>query len=163
MARIRLINEPSELALFLRLADSEVKREMLEALASGWLTEGQIRERWGEEGASALQYFIKLRVLDTRWEATPRGPVRAYSLYFDSVQINLTIPMTEISDILAAAMMPDEEVLALQERIISIMGKSDRVFIGDVASNLGVSVTMLRCIVGRAPRLNIKGHYIIRT
>jgi predicted DNA-binding ArsR family transcriptional regulator len=65
----------------------------------------------------------------------------------------------EISDVLSAAMMPEDEFVEFEEKIVKLVGKDGK-FSGDVAEKLGITSTMLRSLVKRSIRLDFRGHRI---
>src|SRR2546423_15462200 len=81
---------------------------------------------------------------------------------FDSsFHISATAPVPEISDVLHAAMMSEEAYAAVEEKIFEMVG-TDGKFSGDVAEALKVTQTKLKALVKRSPRLDFRGHRIIR-
>src|SRR6266498_3273171 len=67
----------------------------------------------------------------------------------------------EISDVLHAAMMPEDAYAAIEAQIFEMVGPEGK-FSGDVADKLKVSQTKLKALVKRSPRLDFRGHRIIR-
>ena len=67
--------------------------------------------------------------------------------------------MYEISDVLTAAMMGDEEYSAIEAKILEQVGTEGR-FSGDVAEALGLSSTMLKSLVRRSVKMDYRGHRI---
>jgi predicted DNA-binding ArsR family transcriptional regulator len=65
----------------------------------------------------------------------------------------------EISDVLAAAMMDNEEYTQIESRILVEVGKEGK-FSGDVAETLGLSSTMLKSLVRRSVKMDYRGHRI---
>ncbi|MBR6870328.1 MAG: ArsR family transcriptional regulator, partial [Candidatus Methanomethylophilaceae archaeon] len=73
--------------------------------------------------------------------------------------INAQWPVYEISDVLTAAMMGDEEYKEIEDKILAQVGKDGR-FSGDVAEALGLSSTMLKSLVRRSVKMDYRGHRI---
>ena len=67
--------------------------------------------------------------------------------------------MYEISDVLAAAMMNEEEYGEIEAKILAEVGK-EGVFSGDVAEKLGLTSTMLKSLVRRSVKMDFHGHRI---
>jgi predicted DNA-binding ArsR family transcriptional regulator len=164
MTRIKVINEPSELVPMLRAVDTKVKREVLKEVTLEWRTSKEIEEKYGHEGKEALKFFEKMKLVETKWQSTsgPQSvshPEKAYHTYYTSFHINASWPVYEISDVLAAAMMPEDEFKEIEAKILDQVGPEGR-FAGDVAENLGITSTMLRSLVKRSVKLDYRGHRI---
>jgi len=162
MNRIKVINEPSELVPMLRAVDTKVKREVLKEVTLEWRTAGEIEEKFGPEGREALTFFEKMKLVETRWQSTSGAyPEKTYHTYYSSFHINASWPVYEISDVLAAAMMPEEDFKEVEEKILKQVGPEGR-FAGDIAEELGITSTMLRSLVKRSIKLDYRGHRIER-
>lgn len=163
MNRIKVVNEPAELVPILRAVDSDVKREVFKEVSFNWRTAKEIEDKYGKEGTEALNFFEKMRLVETKWQTSPgsTSPVKAYHAFYGSFHINATSPILEISDVLAAAMMNDEKYNKLEKKIYELVGEDGK-FAGDVAEELGVSQTMLKALVKRSTRLDFRGHRIQR-
>lgn len=160
MNRIKVINEPSELVPMLRSVDTPVKRDVLKEVTLEWKTADQIEEKYGQEGRDAIIFFEKMKLVETRWLSTGGNyPEKSYHIYYTSFNINAQWPVYEISDVLTAAMMDEEEYAAIEAKIIEQVGKDGR-FSGDVAEALGLSSTMLKSLVRRSVRVDYRGHRI---
>jgi predicted DNA-binding ArsR family transcriptional regulator len=158
MNKIKVINEPSELVPMLRAVDTPVKRDVLKEVTMEWKTLKEIEEKYGPEGKEALKFFEKMKLVETRWQ--PSGgnrPEKAYHTYYNSFHINASWPVYEISDVLSVAMMPEEEFLEMEEKILEQVGKEGK-FAGDVAEGLGLTSTMLKSMVKRSVLLDYRGH-----
>ena len=162
MNRIKVINEPSELVPMLRAVDTRVKREVLKEVTLEWRTATQIEEKFGPEGKEALTFFEKMKLVETRWQSTDGSyPEKSYHTYYTSFHINASWPVYEISDVLAAAMMEEDDFQKMEKRILKEVGPEGR-FAGDVAEILGITSTMLRSLVKRSTKLDYRGHRIER-
>ncbi len=160
MNRIKVINEPSELVPMLRAVDTLVKREVLKEVTLEWRTSKEIEEKYGAEGRDAITFFEKMKLVESRWQSTEGSfPEKAYHTYYTSFHINAQWPVYEISDVLSAAMMSEEDFAEIEGTIIEIVGDRGK-FSGDVAEALGVTSTMLRSLVRRSVKLDYRGHRI---
>ncbi|MCK4757562.1 MAG: ArsR family transcriptional regulator [Thermoplasmata archaeon] len=163
MNRIKVINEPAELISVFRAVDTELKREIFKEISVEWRTVNYIEEKFGKDGKKALRIFEKMNLVETRWqqpgEDSTEKPVKAYHTYYSSFHINTSASVFEISDIIAAAGMPDKEFKKIEE-IITSMVVEDGVFAGDVSEELNVSATMLKALVKRSAELEYRGHRI---
>ncbi len=161
MNRIKVINEPSDLVPILRAVDTATKKEVFRELTHDWLTEAQIKDRYGEEGLDALRLFEKMRLVETKWQAGDGGPVKAYHSFYTSLHISASSPVHEISDVLQVAMMPDDDYRQLEGRIFDAVGKQGK-FAGDLAEELDMSQVMLKSVIKRSSRLDFRGHRVER-
>lgn len=161
MNRIKVINEPSDLVPLLRAVDSPTKKEIFKELTHGWLTESQIKEKYGEEGLEALRLLEKMRLVETKWQAGDGGPVKAYHSFYTSLHISASSPVFEISDVLTVAIMSDPDYRKLEERIYDAVGKQGK-FAGDLAEELDMSQIMLKSVIKRSSRLDFRGHRVER-
>ena len=162
MNRIKVVSEVAELVPILRAVDSDVKSEVFKEVSAGWKTAQEIEEKFGTRGADALRFFEKMKLVETKWQTGPSAsPEKAYHAFYSSFHINATAPVEQISDVLHAAMMSDDAYAAIEKQIFDMVGTEGK-FSGDVADTLKVSQTKLKALVKRSPRLDFRGHRIIR-
>ena len=160
MNRIKVINEPSELVPMIRSVDTPVKREVLKEVTLEWRTADEIEKKFGVEGKDAIIFFEKMKLVESRWLSTNGNyPEKSFHTYYTSFHINAQWPVYEISDVLAAAMMDEEEYSAIEKKILDEIG-SDGKFSGDVAESLGMTSTMLKSLVRRSVKMDFRGHRI---
>jgi predicted DNA-binding ArsR family transcriptional regulator len=160
--RIKVVSEVAELVPILRAVDSDVKSEVFKEVSAGWKSAREIEEKFGAAGADALRFFEKMKLVETKWQTGPTAsPEKAYHAFYSSFHINATAPVQEISDVLHAATMPDEAYGEIENRIYEMVGTEGK-FSGDVADALKVTQTKLKALVKRSPRLDFRGHRIIR-
>jgi len=160
MRRIKVINEPTELVPMLRALDTTVKRQVFQEVTNDWNTAEQIEEKYGEEGKDALLFFEKMKLVETMWQSREDNTQeKAYHTYYISFYINTSAPVTEISDILAAAVMDDKEFNKLETKIFKLVGE-DGMFIGDISEQEDLSSTFLKALVKRSTKLEYRGHRI---
>ena len=151
MNRIKVVSEVAELVPILRAVDSDVKAEVFREVSAGWMTVREIEAKFGEEGANAIRFFEKMKLVETKWQTGPTAsPEKAYHAFYSSFHINATAPIQEISDVLHAAMMSEETYAAIEERIFDMVGTEGK-FSGDVADTLKVTQTKLKALVKRSP------------
>jgi predicted DNA-binding ArsR family transcriptional regulator len=161
MNRIKVINEPSDLVPILRCVDTDVKKEVFKNLAVDWLTAHDIADRYGEEGTTALRFFEKMRLVETKWQTGDGEPVKAYHSFYTSLHISASSPVHEISDVLQVAVMPDPEYVKMEDRIYKTVG-TDGKFAGDLAEELDMSQVMLKSLIKRSSCLDFRGHRVER-
>ncbi|MDP8011858.1 MAG: ArsR family transcriptional regulator [Thermoplasmata archaeon] len=161
MSKIKGINDVSDMIGIFHTSDSEVKKNLFLDLIKGWMTEEEIYKKYGEEGKKALFYLEKIKLVESQWITYDNGQrTKSYRAYYDTVQINITVPIIELPDIIYIATMDDTEIKKYEERILKIMGNQKSIFIGDVQSALNVSLTFLKGIIKRSSIFDIKGHNI---
>ncbi|MBU1158082.1 MAG: ArsR family transcriptional regulator [Candidatus Thermoplasmatota archaeon] len=162
MTRIKVITEPAELVPMFRAVDTKVKREVLKLVTLEWHTIRDIEKQFGPAGRDALQFFEKMKLVETRWQTSEsQQPEKAYHTYYTSFHINASWPVYEISDVLAAAVMEEKEFTKIEKQIVDLVGAQGK-FAGDVAEILGVTFTMLKSLVKRSTKLDYRGHRIER-
>lgn len=161
MNKIKVINDPSELAPMLRAVDTPVKRDVLKEITLDWKTIDDIVGKYGEEGREAIMFFEKMKLLENRWTTVPgaKKPVISYHSFYTSFHINAQWPIYEISDVLVAAMMDDKEYAKIEEKILKEIGTEGK-FFGDVVESLGMTATMLKSLVHRSAKMTLHGHVI---
>lgn len=163
MKRIKVINEPTELVPMLRAVSTKVRREVFALVSQEWCTIKMIEEKFGEEGKEALRLFEKMKLVETRWQSKEGStqPEKAFHSYYMSFHINASCPVTEISDVLSVAVMPDTEYEKWEKKIVNLVG-NDGKFAGDLAEQLGITSVMLKSLVKRSGKLEFRGHRVER-
>lgn len=162
MNRIKVVSEPAELVPILRAVDTEMKRDVFKEVLNNWRTAKEIEDKFGKEGAQALQFFDKMKLVETKWQTSATmQPEKSYHAFYSSFHINATAPVAEISDVLYVAMMTDRDYVKIEKVIHDMVGEEGR-FAGEVADTLKVSQTMLKALVKRSTRLDFRGHRILR-
>lgn len=162
MNRIKVVSEIAELVPILRAVDTELKRQVFKEVTAEWRTAKQIEDKFGADGLEALRFFEKMKLVETKWQTSASAsPEKAYHAFYSSFHINATTPVQEISDVLYAAMMPENDYAKLEQEVFDMVG-SDGKFAGDVSDALKVSQTLLKALVKRSTRLDFRGHRIMR-
>lgn len=159
MKRIKVINEPTELVPLMRAMDTEMKRKVFMEVSERWCTANQIEELYGEEGRQALGFFEKMKLVETRWESVDSISEKAYHTYYLSFHINTTVMVNDIAEVLAAAVMSNEDFREIESRILDLVKDGGR-FAGDVADELNVTQITLRSLVKRSTKLDYRGHRV---
>ena len=161
--RIKVVNDVSDLVPILRAVDTPLKLKLVQRLAENWLTPEDVEREFGKEGVKALAFFEKLKLIDTRWVAREgrKQPDRSYHFYYSTININTTAPLSEVSEILSIASMPNKEYEKVEQKIFDAVGTEGR-FFSDVAEELGMSPTRLKGLVKRSDKLEYRGHRIER-
>ena len=115
VSRIKVVNDIGELVSIFHAADTDVKRRLLLDLASSWVTMPQIDEKYGTLGKKALLYLDKIKLIESQWITSEKGPEKAYHTYYTSVQINLLGSMGELADIIYATTFSDVDLEKYEE------------------------------------------------
>src|SRR5437016_12380396 len=77
--RIKVVSEVAELVPILRAVDSDVKSDVFKEVSAGWKSVREIEEKFGAEGADALRFFEKMKLVETKWQTGPTAsPENAY-------------------------------------------------------------------------------------
>lgn len=156
MVRVKVVNEASDLVGLLSAVDTPVKRDVFIALTTGWESEAAILNRFGDHGRSALSLLDKQDLLDSRWEPTAEGPKKLYHARYASFKIDTTAPMIELTEALGVAMMNPGE-FGDKEKLLTTLAAGAGLNLIDAANRLSVSQTMVRSIVKRSSKLEMKG------
>jgi len=160
MARVKVVNEASDLVGLLSAVDTPVKRDVFVALTSGWESERTIESRFGLNGRQALSLFDKQELLDSRWEPSPEGPHKVFHARYSSFKIDTTAPMLELTEVLGVAMMRDADYSETEEALARLAAPTG-INILDAASRMSLTQTMLRALVKRSSKLELRGLRIV--
>lgn len=162
MNRIKVVNDITDLVPVLHAVDSSEKLAIFEALSRDWVTEADVRAKFGEKGVQILNFFDRMKFVESRWATSPgiKGPVKSYHTYYSTVSISTTASLAEFSDVLSVATMEDKDYAKEERRIIETVGDEGSRFFTDVATDLGISPTRLKGLVKRSEKLDYHGHRI---
>lgn len=165
MNRIKVVNEVADLVPFLRAVSTKVKLEVFKEVSTNWKTGKEILDKYGDDGRNALRLFEKMKLVETRWQPTDEDPgsahEKAYHTYYSSFSINSSCPVTEISDVLAVAVMSEKEFKKNEKTIYDLVGMEGK-FVGDIAEEMKLSPTMLKSLIKRSAKLEYRGHRVER-
>ncbi len=154
--RIKVVNNIGDLVSVFYSCNTDVKKKVFQELTKKWCTVEEIKEKYGEEGEQALKYLENIKFVETQWVTTENGVVRAYHTYYDLFQITLNIPIMEAAEVLRVIVMSEEEFEEWENKIMELV-KGGSSFIGYLVENLGISQIMLRALIKRSEKLEIKG------
>lgn len=160
MKRVKVINDPTDLVPMLHMMDSEIKRKVFLEVSSKWCLKSEIEKEFGEEGVEALNFFSKMKLVQTRWEPTPSGVDMAYMSYYTTFHIDTSCPVTEVGDILFVMQMDNDTFKAIEDSIMETVVAGEN-FPRTIAKAMDVSEIMLKCIVKRSNTLTFKGMKVI--
>ena len=160
MNRIKVVNDVADLVSILHAVDTDVKKQVFDDITKRWVPLDEIEDKYGDDGREALLYLEKNKLVETQWETTAEGPRKVYHTYYSAVQINVSIPIMDIGDILYASTLNEKILREYEDKIKILMGDGRSVFIGEVIESLGVSQLFLKSIVKRSNNLEIKGQRV---
>lgn len=156
-SRIKVVGDIGDLISVFHACDTEVKKKVFMELSKRWCTVEEIEQLYGKEGIEALRYLEKIKLVETQWVTTPKGVVKSYHTYYDLFQINISLPIIEAAEVIRVITMSDMEFEIWENKIIELLGEKKSMFLGDLVEKLGVSQTMLRGLIRRSTRLDIRG------
>jgi predicted DNA-binding ArsR family transcriptional regulator len=163
--RVKVINNSIDLVPVLRAFDSEVKKNVFDEISEDWKPISEIVERYGEEGKEALEFFEKINLVETKWTTPEQGiegrPQKMYKAYYSTFNINISCPITEMSEIFNIVSLSDEEFKKLEDRIEEFIGEEEKS--GTlVAEHFRFSMPALKSIMRRSNKFVYKGMKIER-
>jgi len=160
MMRTKVVNDSTDLVPLLRAFDNKTKKEVFNELLLNWKPLSEILEKYGVEGEDALEYFDKMKLVETKWTTPEDGiggrPQKKYRSYYSAFNINISCPVNEISEIFTVASLNRGEFEKLEDQIYEYVGDAGR-FGSMVAENFGVSNLALKGLVKRSNRFCYKG------
>ena len=160
MMRTKVVNDSTDLVPLLRAFDNKTKKEVFNELLLDWKPLSEIKDRYGEDGEDALEYFDKMKLVETKWTTSEEGiegkPQKKYRSYYSAFNINISCPVNEISEIFTVASLNRDEFKRLEDRIFDFVGEGGK-FGSMVADNFGVSNLALKGLVKRSNKFCYKG------
>ncbi len=156
-SRIKVVSDIGDLVSVFHACDSEIKKRVFVEITKRWCTIEEIEEKYGEEGVEALKYLEKIKLVETQWVTAESGVKKAYHTYYDLFQINISLPILEAAEVIRVITMGDEEFQEWEEKIIDTIGPEKAIFLGDLVERLGISQIMLRGLIRRSTKIDIKG------
>ena len=160
MMRTKVVNDSTDLVPLLRAFDNKVKKEVFNEVLTDWKPLSEIKDKYGLEGEDALEYFDKMRLVETKWTTPEKGiegrPQKKYRSYYSAFNINISCPVNEISEIFTVASLSKLEFEKLEDKIFSFVG-DDGKFGNMVAENFNLSNLALKGLVKRSNKFCYKG------
>ena len=158
--RTKVVNDSTDLVPLLRAFDNKTKKEVFNELLIDWKPLSAIKEKYGDGGEDALEYFDKMKLVETKWTTPEEGiegrPQKKYRSYYSAFNINISCPVNEISEIFTVASLNKGDFEKLEDQIYDYVG-GDGKFGSMVAENFGVSNLALKGLVKRSNRFCYKG------
>jgi len=160
MMRTKVVNDSTDLIPLLRAFDNKVKKEVFSELLQGWKPLSEIKDKYGNDGEDALDYFDKMKLVETKWTTPEEGiqgrPQKKYRSYYSAFNINISCPVNEISEIFTVASLNRRDFDKLEEDIYKFIG-DDGKFGNMVAENFNLSNLALKGLVKRSNKFCYKG------
>ena len=158
MKRTKLINDPAELVALFRSVDSPDRRAVLARLAEGWTPTSELQEM--EEAFSAITYFEKFKLVESRWEVRDGKPEKAYRTFYNAFQISTSFSFEETQELLTVVLMDEAVFEALEVKIMEMVGE-EGCFANDISRELELTSLQLKGLVRRSVQFDYKGHNIV--
>jgi predicted DNA-binding ArsR family transcriptional regulator len=160
MMRTKVVNDSTDLVPLLRAFDNKVKKEVFNEVLTDWKPLSEIKDKYGLEGEDALEYFDKMKLVETKWTTPEEGiqgrPQKKYRSYYSAFNINISCPVNEISEIFTVASLSKSEFEKLEDKIYTFVG-DDGKFGNMVAENFNLSNLALKGLVKRSNKYCYKG------
>jgi predicted DNA-binding ArsR family transcriptional regulator len=160
MLRTKVVNDSTDLVSLLRAFDSKTKKEVFNELLSDWKPLSDIKDKYGTEGATALETFDRMKLVETKWTTPDEGidgkPQKKYRSYYSAFNINISCPVNEISEIFTVASLNQNDFGKLEDEIYTFVGEDGK-FGNMVAENFGISNLALKGLVKRSNKFCFKG------
>ncbi len=67
MLRTKVVNDSTDLVPLLRAFDNKTKKQVFNELLGDWKPLSEIKEKYGDDGEVALEYFDKMKLVETKW------------------------------------------------------------------------------------------------
>jgi len=135
-------------------------------ISKDWVPSSLILERFGDEGQTALEFFDKMKLAETKWTTPDEGvdgkPQKMYRSFYSLFNINISCPVNEISEIFNVSSLDDDQFKKLEENIYGFIGETGT-FANKVSENFHISNTALKALVKRSNRFQYTGLKITRT
>ena len=160
MLRTKVVNDSTDLVPLLRAFDNKTKKQVFNELLGDWKPLSEIKEKYGDDGRDALEYFDKMKLVETKWTTSEEGiegkPQKKYRSYYSAFNINISCPVNEISEIFTVASLNNKEFEKLEDQIFNYVGEDGK-FGNMVAENFNLSNLALKGLVKRSNKFCYKG------
>lgn len=160
MLRTKVVNDSTDLVPLLRAFDNKIKKQVFNELLGDWKPLSQIKEKYGNDGEEALEYFDKMKLVETKWTTPDEGiegkPQKKYRSYYSAFNINISCPVNEISEIFTVASLNNKDFEKLEDQIFTFVGEDGK-FGNMVAENFNLSNLALKGLVKRSNKFCYKG------
>ena len=158
--RTKVINSSIDMVPVLRAFDSEVKKNVFDEISEDWRLVSEITDKYGEEGREALEFFEKINLVETKWTTPEQGidgrPQKMYRAYYSTFNINISCPITEMSEIFRIVSLDDKEIKKLEDEIEKFIGDEGKSG-STVAEHFKLSLPALKSIMRRSNKFVYRG------
>ena len=93
MIRTKVVNDSTDLVQIIRAFDDKTKKEVFKEIQADWKPQSEIEEKFGKDGSKALEYFDKMKLVETKWTTQDEGidgkPQKKYRSYYSAFNINI--------------------------------------------------------------------------
>ncbi len=160
MSQAKLINDITDLVWLMRAFDSDVKRKVFETVCEEWTVMEEIEEEYGEAGKDALQFFEKVKLVETRWEMDEGTAKKQYHAFYSSFHIKVISSVDMLQDVFSIALMDEETFRDIEEQIYGFVdgGELGR----EAEREFDFSSIQMKSIVKRSSILEYRGMEIQR-
>lgn len=166
MMRVKVVNDSIDLVPVLRAFENDVRKEVFNEIQNEWKSTSEIEEKYGDEGIDALEFFDKMKLVETKWDTPDSNsngrPDKMYHSYYSSFNINISCPINELSEIFTIASLDGTEFRKLENKIHDYVGNEGK-FGNDVAEKFDLTSLALKSLTKRSDKLVYKGMKIQRT
>jgi predicted DNA-binding ArsR family transcriptional regulator len=160
MSQAKLINDITDLVWLMRAFDSDVKRAVFEKVCEGWTIMEEVEEEYGEAGKDAIQFFEKVKLVETRWEMDDGTAKKQYHAFYSSFHIKVISSVDMLQDVFSIALMDEDTFRDIEQRIYDFVDDGE---LGREAEReFGFSSIQMKSIVKRSSILEYKGMNIHR-
>ena len=165
MIRTKVINDTTDLVSIIRAFDNTTKKDVFREILKDWMPVSAITKKFGKDGEEALEFFDKMKLVETKWTTPEEGingkPQKIYRSFYSLFNINISCPVNEISEIFNISALDDENFEKLEEEIYDFIGEDGK-FGNSVSENFGISNTALKALVKRSNRVCYTGLKLTR-
>ena len=160
MMRVKVVNDSIDLIPLLRAFEDDVRKNVFNEISNDWKTSSEIKEKYGEKGVEALEFFEKIKLVETKWTTpdskTGERPDKMYRSFYSAFNINISCSVNEISEIFTVASLDCDKFKRLEDEIYEYIGENGR-FGNDVAEHFNITTLALKGIVKRSGKLVFRG------
>jgi predicted DNA-binding ArsR family transcriptional regulator len=129
------------------------------------MAQSDIQDKYGEDGAKALELFDKMKLAETKWTTPDEGvdgkPQKMYRSFYSLFNINISCPVHEISDIFNVSSLNKKEFEELEKKIHEYIGEEGK-YGNSVSEYFGITNTALKALAKRSSRLSYTGLRLTR-
>ena len=165
MLRTKVINDSADLVAIIRAFDSPTKKEVFTEISKEWTPTSSIMHKYGGSGLTALEFFDKMKLAETKWTTPQEGiggkPQKMYRAFYSVFNINISCPVDEISEIFNITSLTPTKFKQLERGIFDFIGENGT-FGNKVSENFKISSTALKALVKRSNMFDYTGLKITR-